>query len=110
MRYRSDGGADASVFLGGALLILVVWVASTATGHLLGALVSNPRAIGLDLVMPVYFAAMLVPLWRGSTRAIPWVVAGAVALIVYYLAGGWWYVVAGGLAGSIAGGFVDDAD
>ena len=110
MRYRSDGGADASVFLGGALLILVVWLASTATGHLLGALVSNPRAIGLDLVMPVYFAAMLVPLWRGSTRAIPWVVAGAVALIVYYLAGGWWYVVAGGLAGSIAGGFVDDAD
>lgn len=110
MRYRSEGGSDASIFLGSALVILVAWLGSTAAGHLLGALVTNPQAIGLDTVMPVFFVAMLVPLWRGATRAIPWIVAGAVALIVQYLAGGWWYIVAGSLAGSIAGGFIDDGE
>jgi predicted branched-subunit amino acid permease len=110
MRYRSEGGADLSIYLGGALIIFAFWMGATSAGYLLGALVANPRSIGLDLVMPVFFAAMLIPLWRGTTRAIPWVVAGGVALVVYSLVGGWWYVVAGGLAGSIAGGFVDDRD
>jgi predicted branched-subunit amino acid permease len=110
MRYRSEGGADLSIYLGGALIIFAFWMGATSAGYLLGALVANPRSIGLDLVMPVFFAAMLIPLWRGTTRAIPWIVAGGVALVVYYLVGGWWYVVAGGLAGSIAGGFVDDRD
>ncbi|MEX0591205.1 MAG: AzlC family ABC transporter permease, partial [Xanthobacteraceae bacterium] len=101
MRYRGEGGSDAAVLLGGSLLILAVWMAATTAGYLLGALVTDPRAIALDLVMPIFFAAMLVPLWRGPARAIPWVVAGAVALLVNYLFGGWWYVVAGALAGSL---------
>jgi predicted branched-subunit amino acid permease len=85
-------------------------MAATTAGYLLGALVPDPRAVALDLVMPIFFAAMLVPLWRGATRAIPWVVAGAVALAAYYLVGGWWYVIAGALAGSVVGGFVDERD
>jgi predicted branched-subunit amino acid permease len=49
-----------------------------------------------------------VPLWRGKRRAIPWVVAGVVALAVNYFVEGWWHVIAGSLAGIVAGGFVDD--
>ncbi|MCC6947729.1 MAG: AzlC family ABC transporter permease [Bradyrhizobiaceae bacterium] len=108
MRYRGEGGSDVSVLLGGALLVFAVWMAATTAGYLLGALVPNPRAFALDLVMPIFFAAMLVPLWRGRRRAIPWVVAGVVALAVSYLVEGWWYVIAGSLAGTIAGGFVHD--
>jgi predicted branched-subunit amino acid permease len=110
MRYRSEGGSDAAVLFGGSLVIFAVWMAATTAGYLLGALVPDPRAVALDLVMPIFFAAMLVPLWRGATRAIPWVVAGAVALAAYYLVGGWWYVIAGALAGSVVGGFVDERD
>jgi hypothetical protein len=36
-------------------------------------------------------------------------VAGAVAVAVHQMAGGWWFIVAGALAGSVVGGFVDDA-
>jgi predicted branched-subunit amino acid permease len=108
MRYRAEGGADASVLLGGAFVIFWMWVAATAAGYLLGALVPNPRAIALDLVMPIFFATMLVPLWRGRRRAIPWIVAGVVALAVNHFIGGWWHVIVGSLAGIIAGGFVDD--
>ena len=108
MRYRAEGGADVSVMLGGAFVIFCVWVVATSAGYLLGALVPNPRAIALDLVMPIFFATMLVPLWRGRRRAIPWLIAGAVALAVNFTVGGWWHIIAGSLAGMIAGGLIED--
>jgi predicted branched-subunit amino acid permease len=108
MRYRREGGADVGIYLGGALFFLAAWMAAVSAGYFLGALITNPKAIGLDLVMPVFFAAMLVPIWRGSSNLVPWLTAGAVSLAFYFFVPGWWYVVAGALAGSIAGGFADD--
>jgi predicted branched-subunit amino acid permease len=110
MRYRADGGSDAAVLLGGALFTFVFWTVATTAGYLAGSLVPDTRAIALDLVMPVFFAAMLVPLWRGTKRAIPWVVAGLVALLVQQFVAGAWYVLAGSLAGIVAGGFTDDGE
>jgi predicted branched-subunit amino acid permease len=110
MRYRAEGGSDAAVFLSGGLLTFAFWIASTTAGFLAGSLVPDARAVALDLVMPVFFAAMLVPLWRGATRAIPWVVAGVVALLVHQFVAGWWYVLAGSLAGIVTAGFIDDRE
>jgi predicted branched-subunit amino acid permease len=107
-RYRAEGGSDASVLLGSGLLLWIIWVPATVAGHVLGALVSDPRTFGLDQVMPIFFVAMLVPLWRGPRRAIPWCVAGAVALVVQTFVPGYWYVVTGALAGSVAGGLIDE--
>jgi predicted branched-subunit amino acid permease len=109
MRYRAEGGNDAGVFLGGALAVWVAWLFATMVGYLAGALVADPRAIALDLVLPIFFSAMLVPLWRGRRRAIAWGIAGAVALATEHLVSGWWFVITGALAGSIAEGFVEDA-
>ena len=82
-------------------------MAATTAGYLLGAVIANPRALGLDLVMPVFFAAMLLPLWTGKRRAIGWVAAAAVALIVDALGFGWWFIIAGALAGAVVEGFAD---
>jgi predicted branched-subunit amino acid permease len=60
--------------------------------------------------MPVFFAAMLIPLWGGARRGLTWAVAGAVALLVQHLVAGWWFIVAGAVAGSVLGGFIDDRD
>lgn len=108
MRYHSEGGADASVVLGSGIALWLVWIASTALGYELGALVSDPGRYGLDLVMPVFFTVLLVPLWRGPRRAIPWAAAGAVALIAAELLPGSWYIIAGAIAGSVAGGLLDE--
>jgi predicted branched-subunit amino acid permease len=108
MRYRAEGGNDAAVFLGASLLVWAAWMAATTAGYLMGALVSDPRRIGLDLVMPIFFAAMLVPLWRGGRRVFAWGVAGAVALATEHLVSGWWFVVTGAIAGSLAVGFADE--
>jgi branched chain amino acid efflux pump len=107
MRYRAEGGNDAAVFLAGGLLVVSAWIASTTTGYLLGALVSDPRAIALDLVMSIFFSAMLIPLWRGRRRAFGWGVAGGVALATEHLLPGWWFVITGSLAGAVAEGFAE---
>jgi predicted branched-subunit amino acid permease len=108
MRYRAEGGADASVYVGAGLALWVVWVTSAIPGYLLGAFISDPKRFGFDLVLIVFFAAMFVPLWRGARRAIGWVVAGVVAVIVSFVVPGWWFIVIGALTGSIVGAFIDD--
>ena len=110
MRYRAEGKGDASIYLGAGLAIWAVWVAAVVPGYLLGAFISDPRRFGIDLMLPIFFAAMLVQIWRGPRRAIGWAVAGAVALAAAQLVAGWWFVVIGAVAGSIVGGFVDDAE
>jgi predicted branched-subunit amino acid permease len=108
MRYRSEGGSDASVYLGAGLALYTVWVVAAVPGYLLGALVTDPKRFGFDLVLIIFFAAMFVPLWRGVRRAIGWAVAGLVAVGVSYLVPGWWFIVIGALTGSIVGAFVDE--
>lgn len=108
MRYRAGGGNDAAIFLGSGVIIWLTWMASTTAGYLLGAVIANPRALGLDLVMPVFFAAMLLPLWSGKRRGVGWAVAAAVALAVDALGFGWWFIVAGALAGAVVEGFADE--
>jgi predicted branched-subunit amino acid permease len=110
MRYRKEGGSDAGVFLGSSLILWVAWVAAVVPGYLLGALAADPRRYGLDVVMPVLFCAMLVPMWRGARRAIPWALAGATALVASILISGWWFIVIGAVTGSLAAGFIDEPE
>jgi len=108
VRYRAEGGSDASVFAGAGLTLWVVWVASAIPGYLLGAFIADPKRFGFDLMLPIFFAAMFVPLWRGARRAVGWAIAGAVALAVSYVVPGWWFIVVGAFVGSIVGAFIDD--
>lgn len=106
MRYHAEGGRDPGIYVGCGFTLWVLWVAGAVPGHALGGLISDPGRYGLDLALPAFFAAMLVPLWGGVWRAIPWLIAAAVALIVSAFLPGWWFIIAGALAGSISGGFI----
>lgn len=108
-RYRAEGGKDLGVLIGAGLALWLVWIVATVVGHLLGTLVADPRRYGLDLVMPIFFAAMLVPLWRGRSAALPWVVAGVVALVTAKLVDGYAFIIVGALSGALVGAFRDDA-
>jgi predicted branched-subunit amino acid permease len=107
-RYRAEGGSDASVFVGAGLALWVVWVGSAIPGYLLGAFIADPKRFGFDLMLPIFFAAMFVPLWRGARRAVGWAIAGAVALVVSTVVPGWWFIVVGALTGSVIGAFIDE--
>jgi predicted branched-subunit amino acid permease len=87
-------------------VLWVVWTLATVPGFLAGALVGEPRRYGLDLVLPIFFAAMLVPLWRGMRPALPWAAAGAVALLVQALVPGYLFILAGAIAGMAVGALI----
>ena len=108
MRYRAQGGDDAAFFAGSGLMIWLVWVLAAAPGYWIGSSIGDPHRFGLDLVMPLFFSAMLVSLWRGARPAYAWLVGAGVAVAGDHWLGGWWYVLFGALAGSVTAGFVDD--
>jgi predicted branched-subunit amino acid permease len=107
-RYHGEGGRDLGVLIGAGLTLWIVWIAATVPGYVLGALVPDPRTYGIDLVMPIFFAAMIVPLWRGRRAALPWVVAGIVALVSARLFDGYAFIILGSLSGAFVGAFLDE--
>ncbi|MGB9042386.1 MAG: AzlC family ABC transporter permease [Pseudolabrys sp.] len=108
MRYRAEGGRDFAVYFGAATTIMTGWLAATGIGYFLGGFIVDPARYGLDLVMPAFFAAMLVPLWTRARHAWGWVIGGIVAVVVERLVPGWWFIMAGSIAGAIAGGYIDE--
>ena len=108
LRYHANGGRDPAYLLGSGVMMWFVWVLSTIPGYWLGAAVGDPRRFGLDVVMPVFFVAMLVSLWRGPRRSLGWLVAAAVSVAIEHWLGGFWYLIAGAVSGSVAGAFLND--
>jgi len=108
LRYRAGGGSDAAILLGSGCVLWLVWIAGTVGGFLVGTLVADPQRYGLDLIMPVFFAVLLVPMWRGSRAAVPWVAAGVAALLASWWLPGSWYLIIGAVAGALAGGLQDE--
>jgi 4-azaleucine resistance transporter AzlC len=97
-------GAGSAWFQFGANLALyVVWGTFTLVGALLGSAIPDPAAWGLDLVFPLTFLAMLVPLLR--ERAARWTALAAALLTVVaalWLPGSW-YVLVAGIGASLLG-------
>lgn len=108
MRYRAEGGSDPAFLLGSGVVVWLAWVLAATPGYWLGASVGDPHRFGLDLIMPAFFTAMLVPLWRGSRRAIGWVIGAGVAIVTDVTVGGVWFVFTGSVAGAVAGGLLAD--
>ncbi len=108
MRYRAAGGTDHSIVLSSGIALWLIWIAFTVLGYLLGAVVADPRRYALDLVMPVFFTVMLVPLWSGPRRAIAWIVAGVIALATAELVPGSWYIITGTVTGTLTAGWLDE--
>lgn len=98
IRYHREGGQDWAVYLGACVFLYLLWVVSVIPGYYLAAALEDPARYGVDLIMPLFFITMLVPLWRGRLDAAPWLTAIIVALAVKAIVPGYWFVLAGGLA------------
>lgn len=101
IRYNREGGQDWGIYLGACVFLYLLWIVSVVPGYYLVAVLDDPARYGVDLVMPIFFITMLVPLWRGRMDAAPWGVAILVALAVKALVPGYWFVLAGGLAAAL---------
>lgn len=89
-------------YLALALVFYATWIVFTALGSLLGPVLGDVRAYGLDMAFPAIFLVLLRGLWKGAHAARPWLVSLAVAALTYLLIPGAWYVAAGALSGLAA--------
>ncbi|GGF80711.1 autotransporter [Azorhizobium oxalatiphilum] len=108
MRYRSEGGSDVGFFIGSGIVTWLLWVVASAAGQVIGGGLPDPKVFAIDLVVPAFFVAMLVPNWKGRRQAVSWGVAAVVSVGASYVVPGWWFIVIGALAGAVAGGYADD--
>lgn len=105
-RYHAEGGRDIGTLLGGGLILWCVWLIAPVPGFLLGKLAANPRDFGLDLVMPVFFVAMVARLWKGHGDSVAWAAAGLVGFAAHKAFGGAVHVVIGSLTGMAIAAFL----
>ena len=104
VRQQQAGRWDAGYLFGSGVLMWVVWVVSTAAGHALGTTLELPPTHPLFFAALAVFVAILVPMWRSRSDALPWVAAACVSLVLARLLPGTsWYIVGGALAGAAAG-------
>ncbi|MEP9377439.1 AzlC family ABC transporter permease [Aquabacter sp. CN5-332] len=108
MRYYTQGGRDVGFFVGSGAFTWVMWTLSSVAGQVIGGGLPDPKAVAIDLVVPAFFIAMLVPNWRGRRELVGWGVAAVVSVGASFLVPGWWFIFIGALSGAIAGGFTDD--
>jgi 4-azaleucine resistance transporter AzlC len=95
--------------LGAGAVLAGGWVATTLLGATLGAKIDDPARWGLDFAYVAVFAALLVTLWPGRGKALPWVAAGATAILAREVLPTGWHVLAGGLVGTLVGVLRHDA-
>ncbi len=108
LREYDKGERDWGIFLGSGLLLWCVWTVAVLPGYFFGSLVQDPKAWGLDVVMPAFFIALLVPLWKGKRQTLSWSIAGGIAILTWYQFGGYWGILTGAVSGALAGAFLDD--
>ena len=100
MKVIDSGEEDRAYLLGTGAPLLVVWLAGTLAGAMFGAILPDPRALGADLMLPAFAAAMMAVMVKGRTSLVPVAVGAVAALAAGAFAGPGWGIVAAGIAGA----------
>ena len=103
IQHFAKHGGDAWYQFGSNLSLYVVWAASTVIGSLLGALIPDPGALGLDLIFPLTFIAFTVPLLRDRINRVVAGLAAVISVGTALILPGSWYVLSAGILASAVG-------
>jgi len=92
--------------MGIELSLFMMWNLATLSGFLLGATIPDPAELGVDLIFPLAFLALLVPLVRTRVELLIAVGAGALAFGLQQSLPGGLPILFTGIAGSLLGAFL----
>ena len=82
-------------------VVWIGWVGNTIVGALFGSLIGDPKAIGIDVLLPVYFLGLVMG-FRKRHNFLPVLVAGAVGSVVaYWVVGSPWHISVGAALGIV---------
>jgi len=86
-------------YFGFSASLYPIWLGVTALGAFMGNLITNPNALGMDMLLSLYFLALLMG-FRGRANWLSVVLAsGIVSALVYKWIGAPWHITLGALAG-----------
>jgi 4-azaleucine resistance transporter AzlC len=80
---RGEGRFDRAFMIGATLPQVTAWIGGTIVGVLGGDLIGDPERLGLDVIFPAFFLALLAEELRSASRSA---IAVIVALIAAVLA------------------------
>jgi 4-azaleucine resistance transporter AzlC len=92
-----------SFLLGIETSLFVVWNLATLGGALAGGAIADPAELGLDLIFPLAFLALLVPLIRTRVALVVAVASGALSYVLAESLPGGIPILVTGVAGSLLG-------
>ncbi len=92
--------------LGAELSLFLVWNAATVAGFLVGATIPDPTKLGVDLIFPLAFLALLVPLVRTRVELLVATASGALAFVLAQVLTGGLPILLTGVGGSLLGAFL----
>lgn len=105
----AHGERDVGVLLGSSLVVWTSWMAGTSAGFLAAPLLGDPRRLGLDLVLVLFFAAALTGSWRGPRDLVPWASAALATRLPASIVAPEWQVLVAALVGAAVGAWRDAA-
>jgi 4-azaleucine resistance transporter AzlC len=103
IRRFATGGGSAAYQLGANVSLYVAWQLSTLVGIIVGSRIPDPAAYGLDLIFPLTFLAMLMPLLKSRANVLVAALGGLLAVVAALLLPGSWYILLAGLVASALG-------
>ncbi len=74
---RGGGRFDREFMIGATVPQGAAWIVGTAIGALGGDFIGNPHRLGLDVIFPAFFLALLAEELRGGRRAVTVALTGA---------------------------------
>jgi 4-azaleucine resistance transporter AzlC len=99
MRAIAAGEADRAYLPGTGLPMFAGWLGGTWVGAVFGAVLPSPEALGVDLMLPAFAAAMMAAMMKTRAALLPVAVGAGVAVAAAWVAGPGWAIIAAGLAG-----------
>jgi len=109
-RADSPRGLSYGHFMGVNAVLYVVWLIATGMGVIFGQLIDDPKAVGLDMLVPIYFLLLVMGFRGKPNMALVFTVSACVAGATYYLVGSPYHIAAGGLAGMFVAASVAKQD
>jgi len=98
---RAERGEPISFawYLGFAMIIYLPWQMMTLLGAIFGQMIGDPRAIGLDVLLPIYFMGLVLGFRRRDNWLPVVAVSSVVSVAAMHVVGSPWHVSIGAIAG-----------
>lgn len=97
------------VLLGGGLALWLFWVIGTAIGAYFGNAITDPKLLGLDMIMGCFLLSMVVSGEKNPRMMVIWAAAALSSLLAYWYFPENSHVIVGALVGGGAGALIKEA-